>query len=379
MGNRFFRENGQKLYGEWISSKEWEILDGGYSMTHNRRNSGFELLRIISMYMIVLIHANMYLPQFCEGSARVFYNGFVNGICNIGVTCFILISGYFGVNFNLKKLLKMECMMISFSILETVMILLVMPQELQGAALLEQIVKSCMPFVTRKYWFYSCYICLLIFSKYINQFVDSLEQEDFRKLLVVLLIIFSVFPTLFYFEIIPDNGKGFFQMLIIYLLGRYIGRFGMQHIGRLSKAARMVVFSLLWILNGISHEIPINPGGIYHHLCKDNSITNIAMALLLLSFVKEWDFQSRFINTLSKYVFAIFALNNTMVTIVMYLLQESDLLHPSGWPGGPILFLIVGGIMVVCLFLGAVRELVLGRTENKIINFLCGRVERWTK
>ena len=351
-------------------------MDGGECMMHDRRYSGFELLRIISMYMIVLIHANMYLPQFCEGNANVFYNGFVNGICNIGVTCFILISGYFGVNYNLKKLLKMECMMISFSILETVMLLFVMPGELQGAALLEQIVKSCMPFVTRKYWFYSCYICLLIFSKYINRFVDSLEQEEFKKLIVVLLIIFSVFPTLFYFEIIPDNGKGLFQMLIIYLLGRYIGKFGMQHIGRMSKTARVVLFFAFWIMNGISHEIPISLGGIYHHLCKDNSITNIVMALLLLSFVKEWKLQSRFINTLSKYVFAIFALNNTMVTIVMYLLQEADLLHPRGWFGGPILFLIVGGIMVVCLLLGVVREMILGKPENKIIHFLCDKVDK---
>ena len=208
--------------------------------------------------------------------------------------------------------------MISFSILETVMILFVMPGELQGAALLEQIVKSCMPFVTRKYWFYSCYLCLLIFSKYINRFIDSLEQEEFKKLLVVLLIIFSVFPTLFYFEIIPDNGKGLFQMLIIYMLGRYVGKFGMLHIGRMSKAVRLVVFSLLWILNGISHEIPISLGGIYHHLCKDNSITNIAMALLLLSFVKEWDFQSRFINTLSIYILAIFFLS----IIFLYSMQK---------------------------------------------------------
>ena len=88
----------------------------------------------------------------------IFFNGLVNGICNIGVTCFILISGYYGVQFKLKKLVKMECMMISYSLLEILLMYLVMPEQLQGAALLEQLVKSLLPFISRKYWFYSCYV-----------------------------------------------------------------------------------------------------------------------------------------------------------------------------------------------------------------------------
>lgn len=68
------------------------------------RNSNHELLRLIAMYMIVFIHANMYLGSFCTGEVRTLFNGVVNGICNIGVSCFILISGYYGVKFNIRKL-----------------------------------------------------------------------------------------------------------------------------------------------------------------------------------------------------------------------------------------------------------------------------------
>ena len=91
-------------------------------------------LRIIAMYMIVFIHANLNLSTFCGGKSMIFFNGLVNGICNIGVTCFILISGYYGVQFKLKKLVKMECMMISYSLLEILLMYLVMPEQLQGAA-----------------------------------------------------------------------------------------------------------------------------------------------------------------------------------------------------------------------------------------------------
>ena len=93
------------------------------------RNSNHELLRLIAMYMIVFIHANMYLGSFCSGNIGMFFNGFVNGICNIGVSCFVLISGYYGIKFNIRKLVKMECMMISFSLLETMLLYVVMPEQ----------------------------------------------------------------------------------------------------------------------------------------------------------------------------------------------------------------------------------------------------------
>lgn len=336
-------------------------------MGQMKRNSNFELLRLISMYMIVFIHANMYLPYFCQGRVRFFFNGLANGICNIGVTCFILISGYFGLQFSLKKLWKMECMMISFSLLETFILYILMPQEMQGTVLLEQLIKSCFPVITRKYWFYSCYICLFCLSTYINKFIDWLKKEEFGRLLGILLLFFSVFPSVFYFEIIPDNGKGLFQMIIIYMLGRYLRKY---EIRSLSKGWAITLFCVLWLVNGISHEIPISLGGIYHHLCKDNSITNIIMAIIIFNLVSKWTFQSDMINKLAKYVFAVFALNNSLVSAVMHLLKQREVLQPSGGMGAIALMALVMGIMIFCILIGALREILIGKIENKILNHL---------
>lgn len=143
------------------------------------RNSNHELLRIIAMFMIVFIHANRFLFYLVNGKTAFVLNGMVNGICNIGVTCFMLISGYYGMKFDIRKFVRMECMMITYSLAETALLYTVMPEQLQGAALLEQIVKSMLPFITRKYWFYSCYVCLLFLSEYIQKFIDALKQKEF--------------------------------------------------------------------------------------------------------------------------------------------------------------------------------------------------------
>ena len=186
------------------------------------RNSNHELLRIIAMFMIVFIHANRFLFYLVNGKTAFVLNGMVNGICNIGVTCFMLISGYYGMKFDIRKFVRMECMMITYALAETALLYTVMPEQLQGAALLEQIVKSMLPFITRKYWFYSCYVCLLFLSEYIQKFIDALKQKEFERLLFVLFMLLSVLPTLFYFEIVTDNGKGLLHMIMIYMMGRYI-------------------------------------------------------------------------------------------------------------------------------------------------------------
>ena len=336
-------------------------------MRDTTRNSNHELLRIIAMYMIVFVHANMYLGNFCNGSIGKFFNGFVNGICNIGVSCFILISGYYGVRFSVQKLVKMECMMITYSLLETAILCLALPEQMQGAALLEQLVKSFLPFITRKYWFYSCYVCLLLLSGYIQKFIEKLEQKEFERLLLLLIVLFSVLPTLFYFELIPDNGKGLVQMIMVYMMGRYIRMYRDRPINDLwGKGKAVLLFVILWILNGVSHEFPIQIGGIYHHLCKDNSVTNIVMAIILFYLYKELKFKSKFINKTAAYVFAVFALNNSLVTVVMEWLEEKGVKSPGGIFGFLMLAGIVFGILVSCQLIGGIREAVLKRADQRI-------------
>ncbi len=332
------------------------------------RNSNLELLRILAIFMIVLIHANMSLFGFVNGRSAIFFNGMVNGICNIGVSCFILISGYYGLKPDPGKFVRMECMMITYSLAETVLLCMVMPQQMQGAALLEQLVKSFLPFITRKYWFYSCYVCLLFLSGYIQRLTEQLKKEEFQKLLLLLLVLFSVLPTLFYFELVPDNGKGLVQMIMVYMIGRYIRMY--RDVKIPGKA--WILFVLLWAVNGVSHEIPIQIGGIYHHLCKDNSITNLIMAVILFYQFKELKLRSAVINRAAGNVFAVFALNNTLVTVVMTKLFDAGFHGAEGIFGFLMLTGVAAAIMAACLLVGEVRRRLLGRCDSYLGN-LAGR------
>ncbi len=342
-------------------------------MAKSVRNSNHELLRLVSMYMIVFIHANMYLSNFYQGKLWGFFNGTVNGICNIGVTCFILISGYYGIRFDLKKFIKMELMMITFSALELVLLFVSSPESLQGAALLEQLVKTCFPFVTRKYWFYSCYICLFFLSGYINSFVEKLDKKELEHLLFILLVIFSVVPTVCYFEITMDSGKGLVQMVMIYILGRYLALH--QATFKLPKAKTILLFLSLWVLNGLTAVFPLDVGPVFHHLCKDNSITNITMAVLLFYLFKELKIKSGFVNKAATGVFAVFALNNTLVNVVMHALGTKVLRAEIGALGFLALAGVVFAILAVCLVIGLIREKLFARADSSIAEFISRKLK----
>lgn len=328
------------------------------------RNSSHELLRLIAMYMIIFIHANMYLSNFYTGGHWNLFNGIVNGVCNTGVTCFVLISGYYGIKFNFKKLVRLECMMISYSLLETGVLYLMFPDQMQGTQLLEQLIKSVFPFISRKYWFYSCYLCLFLLSGFLDKIIEKLSQTDFKRLIFLCVFLFSVLPTFFYFEIVPDNGKGLVQMLMVYLIGRYLKLYHPKTERPVPAKKLFLSVLILWGINGISHEHPIQLGGIYHHLCKDNSITNLAIAILLFLLFRELSFHSRMLNKASSYIFAAFALNNSFVTAIMTLLINNGLQSTQSAAGFLLLAGMVMGILIFCIIIGMIREALLGRCDK---------------
>ena len=58
------------------------------------RSSNFELLRIISIFMIICFHCSFHGQFQTSGENKIIIN-FFNQLGELGVNCFILISGYF--------------------------------------------------------------------------------------------------------------------------------------------------------------------------------------------------------------------------------------------------------------------------------------------
>lgn len=334
-------------------------------MRESQRNSGLELLRIIAIFMIICIHAfglvqGIRVNQVGKETTRI-----VNCICNMGVSCFVLISGYFGVKRDWKKIARLEIMVIFFSFCTTLLLAVAFPEVYHGSELLELLIKSCIPVISRKHWFYTCYICLLLLSPWLNDALERMTKRQFEGLLFTLLCLFSIFPTFFYFEIMQDGGKGLVNMIVVYILGRYIRKYGDFE---MEKKKAVLIFLILLVISYISSLYLFTIGGIHHSFIKDNSIVNIGMAVMLLYLCKDVKWHCGWLNQVSSHIFGIYILNvPIMECIHTYVLKtDESRVYTNYFPIW--MALEVGVTFVVCLLCDVIRQLLFGRLEEKLID-----------
>ncbi len=91
--------------------------------------------------------------DFCDNLFDKEFIIFVNSLCNCAVTIFMLISGYYGIRFNLKKIIRFEMMVLFYSIL-----FILVQYCLIGGVGAKEMVSSVFPLLTSKYWFYTAYV-----------------------------------------------------------------------------------------------------------------------------------------------------------------------------------------------------------------------------
>lgn len=185
------------------------------------RQSNIELLRIIAMLMIVAHHVSMH-SGFEFPIEKITINRlwvqFIQIGGKIGVDIFVLISGYFLImapKIKIGKLLKFYLQVYTYSIL-SFSIFIVLGRKPFGMNILK---RHLLPLTFDLWWFASAYFMLYLISPFLNKLLKSLDKKDYQKMLVVLSICWSVFPT-FVGRSLQSNSLLWF--LFLYAVAGYI-------------------------------------------------------------------------------------------------------------------------------------------------------------
>lgn len=329
------------------------------------RKSNFELLRIFCVFAILYMHTfgNLLFapPHSSVGFGINYYvSRFEAALFNTGVACFMLISGYFGFKRTIQKLVLIEMTVLFFSILA---FFCAISENIQMSRY--TLLSYFLPVISSKNWFISCYIWLLLCSPYINLFLSHITKETLRKLLATLLILFSIIPTLFYFEITRDGGKGIIHLFILYLIGHYIKVYIPAGLPKLKLSLLFLLsVALNFLLNIVSGKI-----GMELIFVRDCSFTIILSSVILFLLFREFSFYSAIINRIA---------NNSMAIIVSegvirYILKSIgfyQILHPDfyadKWYAGLITVLYVLCAMMIGCALNELRKLLFSKIEHQI-------------
>lgn len=144
---------------------------------------------------------------------------FLNAIVVIGVNVFFLISGYYGINFSLKKLCTLVFNLYFYADILT-LIAVAVGMEHIGFATIKLLI---LPFY--KYWFIIVYILLFILSPILNAGIESLNRVQS----VFLTVFFTAFFCCLGFVseatfISLNDGYSLMFAMYLYFLGRMMNK-----------------------------------------------------------------------------------------------------------------------------------------------------------
>lgn len=192
-----------------------------------RRESNMELLRIVSMFMIIVFHCTI------KSGFQIQAGFSVNKLIlkcfwmlgELGVNLFMLISGYYMAKgrFKWKKLVRLlvEVQVYHWGILWLGSRLGVCELVGRKAHFL-----AFFPVITNQYWFVTAYLLVYILSPFFNLLIGAMDQKTYRRFLAVALGLFCVIPTFFGFFYNTTESLLYYNRMIwlsiMYFLGAYI-------------------------------------------------------------------------------------------------------------------------------------------------------------
>lgn len=273
------------------------------------RKSNFELLRIILMVFVVAEHLLPKIGDIQNVEGYEYYLGnLFRSFFIVAVNGFVLLSGYFGIKLNFKKLLKIEFMVLFYNLSGLLLAIF------GGMHILD--IKSdvlyLIPTIARKNWFVTIYFVLCLFSPIFNWVISKLNKMQFRTVIVLMILVFYLAPTLEYTinaqTITMDSGYGIVNFTCLYFIGGYIRLY-------ISKQSRLYGYAYIiscLLLFGSNHIMSMMFGFYFNSYISYDSIFCLAGAVSLFMFFRSISLQSTFVNRIAAYSFSVYILHTSL-------------------------------------------------------------------
>jgi len=324
-----------------------------------KRGSNYELLRVIAIFMVIVLHClNKYgkiLRNVDQWSIRFYGSVFWESFFIISVNCFVFIAGYFQIKkdkVNIEKIIKL------FAITVFWYLVLYFTGIILGdvSFSIKSFVFTVIPIMKGEVWYINTYIILMLFSPYINKFLISLNKQQYRKLLILMIAIFSILPTFLPIPTNNDNGYGIVTFVLIYSIAGYIRLFQNEF----NKDKKNYLFKwflcslTVFMLSLLSYKL-INGSNAWGY----NNIFNILSAMYLFLYFRNIKIYSEIINYLATFSFSIYIIHiNPSITNLIY----NELLHFDKYYNNNFIliymFIASLNIFIGCILLELIRRLI---------------------
>lgn len=188
------------------------------------RESNFELMRIISMFLIVLFHVLSYSGFLNKATGGMgLLVTFVKSVTLVHVNSFILLCGYFQCKQKLKVRKIISLINATWFYKVLLLAIFIVFGWLTTTPDSTEILKTLLPLDYGIYWFIGNYIVLYLISPILNIIINNTDKIKLRKVIIVLLLIVSGLSLITVDGFYNNNyGRSLSTFILLYFIGAYL-------------------------------------------------------------------------------------------------------------------------------------------------------------
>lgn len=284
------------------------------------RNSNLELLRIVSMFLIISGHLTLQSNILLCDTPNKYFAIFMGSGYGIANNIFVLISAYFLTekDFHFNRIIKIYFEVAFITIPLSLLMLFIAPNYLS----IKDLVRSFFPYSGSPLWFASCYISMLFFSPFLNELVTKKEK---CKIILALLFFINVIPSTFLFRNDFFYSGELLYFCFLYLLVGYFKKYNknlFEKKASLCLVIAILIYVILCALN-IGVDILSQENNLIKKISEITGIGNyfieryhtlpslICSISLFIFFLKLKIKKNTFINLISSGLFSSYILHQT--------------------------------------------------------------------
>ena len=218
----------------------------------SKRQTNFELLRIVAMLMIITLHyivKGFAVTNDADRTLMFYAMRLIEAFCIVAVNCYVLISGYFLVESEWKagRIISLLAQILFYSLLIPVAMICIGMLSWSDLGTYDWI-GFILPIETEHYWFATSYVIMYIFAPVLAAGARSMNKKTLQKVILALLLFLSVGKSVFPVYLETDKyGYNYGWFLALFLVAAYLRLYCPEWLKNRGNAISIYISSSLCI------------------------------------------------------------------------------------------------------------------------------------
>ena len=226
------------------------------SDTSSKRIYGIDLLKIISMFMIVILHVlgkGGILNNAPAGSAHYYIAWFLESAAFCSVNCFALATGYlmFEHKFKYRKIISLWLIVQAYNI-----VFFIIDVFIFKSTITQTQTNVFLPILSNEFWYLTSYFCLFFFIPFLNKLINSISKKQYYVLIITGFLLFCLAYIPLSKDVFKLNyGYSAWWLIYLYLVGAGIKKYNI--FGKMSCISAFAVHIIFVIATFVLNSLTI--------------------------------------------------------------------------------------------------------------------------